>query len=456
MRSLMKRSAVVVATAIAAACVAQPAPVTVYDTELAGPSLTPPVVTKLGDLTLTEVGVVVKEGAAFAQLKLDGTPWPEGGVLEIESLYDGDVQVLDEASAEAWGFRSAWLNGGAFVVRWLASADAALPMPASAQYGMPLPGDDGDFAKSICGTDNRVRSSRGASARIFPVGCTAWMTLSGAMATAGHCVGSASSFETGQAIQYNVPSSLTNGTTQNPPARDQYPVVRGSTRFTNGGTGVDWGAFRVSSNGSGITAQSRGFLQVARTSVAASNAANIMILGYGVDSTPAGSSGGRNADNQTLQEHASFWRGTGSNNTRAFYKTDTTGGNSGSPVIEMVSGSLMSIGIHTHGGCSSETGSDTNSGTLFLGQTTARNDLDAVTGAAIVYVNSAFVQLPDSPASDGDLFTPFTSLDAGVNGTPLAGTLAVAPGTYGTGTLGGVISRPMTITAPVGPVVLTR
>jgi len=43
------------------------------------------------------------------------------------------------------------------------------------------------------------------------------------------------------------------------------------------------------------------------------------------------------------------------------YRTDTTGGNSGSPVIDEASG--KAVGIHTHGGCSTTNANSGNSGT---------------------------------------------------------------------------------------------
>jgi trimeric autotransporter adhesin len=46
-------------------------------------------------------------------------------------------------------------------------------------------------------------------------------------------------------------------------------------------------------------------------------------------------------------------------NSRLLYVTDTTGGNSGSPIIEESTG--RAVGVHTHGGCYSTGGA--NSGT---------------------------------------------------------------------------------------------
>src|SRR5690606_16149920 len=76
---------------------------------------------------------------------------------------------------------------------------------------------------------------------------------------------------------------------------------------------------------------------------------NITITGYGVSSTGTLS--------QVQKTHTGPLAQI--NPTSLCYTTDTTGGNSGSPVIHQNTGTV--IGIHTHGGCSS--GGGCNSGT---------------------------------------------------------------------------------------------
>src|SRR5690606_34407721 len=51
------------------------------------------------------------------------------------------------------------------------------------------------------------------------------------------------------------------------------------------------------------------------------------------------------------------------NGTTLAYVSDTTGGNSGSPVI--LHGTDQAVGIHTHGGCSSSGGSNKGTSSLF-------------------------------------------------------------------------------------------
>ena len=60
-----------------------------------------------------------------------------------------------------------------------------------------------------------------AVGRIMPVGCTGWVISNGAFLTAGHC------FTRGMTtIQFNVPASAADGTTNPPPPNDQYPIDR--------------------------------------------------------------------------------------------------------------------------------------------------------------------------------------------------------------------------------------
>jgi V8-like Glu-specific endopeptidase len=176
-----------------------------------------------------------------------------------------------------------------------------------------------------------------------PVGCTGWIADNGKYVTAGHCL----SGNNADTFQFNVPSSNSDRTLNHPGPEDQYPVIANSRVYTNGGVGNDWGIFAVSDNSNTglqpIDAQNASF------SVVQDLGPNtIRITGFGVDD---------GSDNQTNQTHSGS--NTGSSGTTMRYSVDTTGGNSGSPVID--GNSSTSVGIHTHGGCSSSGGN--NSGT---------------------------------------------------------------------------------------------
>jgi hypothetical protein len=122
---------------------------------------------------------------------------------------------------------------------------------------------------------------------------------------------------------------------------------------SNGGQGVgnDWGYFGCFPNSTtGLTPFGKQLVRYHLANPPVFNGSeSIRITGYGTDS---GSS------NQVQQSHSGPWATL--SGTTVQYKTDTTGGNSGSPVVHEPSGDA--IGIHTHGGCSTS-GSGQNSGT---------------------------------------------------------------------------------------------
>ena len=142
--------------------------------------------------------------------------------------------------------------------------------------------------------DDRLPSTDPRSGRLLPVGCTGWLIqdCAGCALTAGHCSGALS------VLQFNVPPSLANGSIQNPPPSDQYPVDPASLQ-SNGGQGVgnDYAYFGTFANGTtGLTAtaaQGPGFQLM---DPPAPGTATIRITGFGTDNTPS-------TRNQVQQTH---------------------------------------------------------------------------------------------------------------------------------------------------------
>src|SRR5690606_26825893 len=198
--------------------------------------------------------------------------------------------------------------------------------------------------ESQCGPeDNRVPSDDPKAGRVMFNGCTGWLIHDEKVVTAGHRISGAS------VIQVNVPPSLPGGAAQHPGPEDQYSIDMASRVWVNGGIGNDWGIFRVFDNTQTglqpVVAQGGGYFHV-RQDLAPPT---IRITGYGVDT---------GTSNQTQQTHTG--PNAGSSGTTMRYQVDTTGGNSGSPVIDEATGDAL--GVHTHGGCSTS-GSGSNSGT---------------------------------------------------------------------------------------------
>ncbi|QDV07510.1 Trypsin [Planctomycetes bacterium Poly30] len=305
-------------------------------------------------LTLTETIQIQQPGADWMRIYFDdavlaGDPLAgTGAELRLMALKDGGYQVMNAIELERWDNSTAYFNGDAVIIEvWARPGTGSSRVQVkSIDMGIAPAGD-----RSICGSlDDRVASTDPRSGRLLPIGCTGWLIqdCAGCALTAGHCTGNIN------VLQFNVPPSLSNGSIQNPPPSDQYPIDPSSIQ-SNGGQGVgnDYAYFGTFANGTtGLTvtaAQGPGFQLVSPPSV---GAAQIRITGFGTDNTP-------NTSNQTQQTHVGPL--VTSSSTTVQYATDTTGGNSGSPVIwEQMD---MAVGIHTHGGCTS--GGGQNSGTSF-------------------------------------------------------------------------------------------
>ena len=299
-------------------------------------------------------GVEAAELAVRDVISVPGVPWMQlqftranlgnKSRIEITSKLDGSTQILDAKTFQQWGGRSAYFNGDAVEVRLLVG-----PQDRKVRVGVRsvVVGEWGPPAnKSICGpSDNRVDSTDSRVGRIDPIGCTGWMVNNGNLLTAGHCL--AGSGNTTFSVQ--PPKSLSNGTVQFPPADRQYSIIQSSFNYANGGVGNDWGSFAVNNNSqTGLQPMAAHGSFAIRQDLSPST---IRITGFGTDS---------GIDNQSLQTHTGA--NTGSSGTTMRYNADTTGGNSGSPVIDEATNEA--VGIHTHGGCSSSGGN--NSGTSFF------------------------------------------------------------------------------------------
>ena len=205
---------------------------------------------------------------------------------------------------------------------------------------------------SICGTtDDRVLGSDVRQCRLN-AGCTAWLFSPFAVGTAGHCMSAGTA---GKILHFNVPlSSATGGATPAHP-NDQY-AIESFLQFLNAGVGQDWatlGAVRNSNTGL-YPGQAQGSWYTVVGAPALATGQQIRITGYGSGNGVSGSP----TWNLVQKTHLGNRVSTATANALR-YDTDTTGGNSGSPVILENTGEV--IGVHTHGGCSATGGG--NSGT---------------------------------------------------------------------------------------------
>jgi V8-like Glu-specific endopeptidase len=301
---------------------------------------------------------IVIEGAEWMRLYFEDVDLSgdllagTGSILRITALEDGAIQEMDSRHLEQWQNSSAYFNGDTVLVEILAQPGTGFNRLAmrSVDYGLAP-----TVEESICGaTDDRVLSSDPRSARILPIGCTGWLIndCMQCFLTAGHCASGTST------IQFNVPLSSSNGSINHPGPQDQY-AVDASSMQGNGGAGIgdDWAYFGTFANtNTGLTAgQSQGST-FALSNPPSVSGNNIRITGYGTDNSPSTS-------NQVQQTNVGPM--VTSSGSLVQYATDTTGGNSGSPVIWEQTG--QAVGIHTHGGCGSTGGQNSGTGVNHAG-----------------------------------------------------------------------------------------
>ncbi len=293
---------------------------------------------------------VIYEGALslrlhFEDVQLAGHVFDgSGSLLRMTSLRDGAVQTLNAVQLEQWSHTSAYFNGSAVQVDVLAWPNTGVNRVriASLEVGVPLYAPE-----SQCGpTDDRVPSNDPRVARLMPSACTAWMINDCAKCflSAGHCGNNTS-------VQFNVPFSTSGGGLVFPGPEDQYSIDT-SSRQSSTGFGNDWQYFGIFANTTtGLTAFETQGDAFDLASPPPTSGNTIRITGHGTDSTP------NLTYNQKQQTHSGPFT---SNGTPLQYKVDTTGGNSGSPVIWEEGN--VAIGVHTNAGCSTS-GSGSNSGT---------------------------------------------------------------------------------------------
>ncbi|WP_127717567.1 serine protease [Halobacteriovorax sp. HLS] len=209
--------------------------------------------------------------------------------------------------------------------------------------------------KSICGaTDDRVPSNnpkvaRALDSRTGTGGCTVTMIGRTCAISAGHCKSVL------KIAEFNTPMSDSRGRIQHPGEEDVYEIDQDSIVYKNGGIGNDYAVMKVLPNKK--TGAYAGDVQGSyNVSFEKPNVGDIIrITGYGLDRNDRV----RNLAQQTHTGEITV-AGSRSNASQMNHIADTMGGNSGSSIINEITGEV--VAIHTHGGCSSRGGS--NSSTL--------------------------------------------------------------------------------------------
>lgn len=412
--------------------------------------------------------IIRVEGAQWLRLTFAEATLAPGSYIQITSLKDGGTQRLDAGALALWGNTSAFFNGDAVTFELVAPpgdtetrvrmerlwyGDPAL-IAALAMSGLTPPGTNAPV--SLCGPDNRVASTESRVGRLWGHvngSCTAWLISNGAVLTAGHCVdldpdGSGSQLPDGTldlsgVMEFNVPLSQANGSVNMAAPEDQFPIdfTSFTWRFDGEGQGLgkDWAVFRINPNTTtGERAHvGRGFFRVTNGNPAVN--ATMRVTGFGSDTGTA---------NFTNQTDTGPYVGENSSGANIWhrYQVDTTGGNSGSPIIWTLNG--YTVGIHTNAGCNSD-GTGANNGTSF--------EVDALEtamqnfpGAPTRYVDS--VAPYPTGGESGFIFNPFNTVGEGVTAVPAGGRVSIVTGTYNEGAQ--TINKALTLEAPVGDVVI--
>jgi V8-like Glu-specific endopeptidase len=303
-----------------------------------------------GDINSTEAQLAYSQTVGISEV-----PWlhihfanynlGSASYITITSQLDGAAQIHNQITLEQWEGLSAYFNGDYVDIKLYVA-----PQDQNVFFRIEeiTVGEWNGQTDSQCGpTDDRIESNDPRAGRLMNLGCTTWLIPNGKMVTAGHCI-------SGTIVQFNVPLSLPNGTIQHPGPEDQYSVITASRVFQDAGVGNDWGVFAVNPNTvtTLMPSVAQGSVYFLQQNYAIGD--SIRITGYGVDNnTPI--------YNQAQQTH--IGPNAGSSGTTMRYRTDTEGGNSGSPIIHGVTD--VALGVHSHGGCTTA-GTGNNNGTSFF------------------------------------------------------------------------------------------
>jgi len=337
--------------------------------------------------------VVLPQGTPWLRLHYENASLGRGSYLRITSVLDGDFMTMHDEHLGQWSYTSCYFNGNAVLVELVAGPNTVGNLVEITKVAA---GDINPVLtepETICGgTDDRTPSSDARTARINPIGCTGWIIDTPGTGTnkvhlsAGHCVAS------GNVLQFAVPSSNANCSLVHPPASKQFAIDTVTDVSANTGIGNDWWAFRCFPNSTtGKTTFEEQNAAWTLSPVIPPSGTTLRNYGYGLDGTntngapnsgscscPSTSTTGTR--NQTQQTHTGPLTSISGN--RINHQFDTCGGNSGSPFSDNTTG--LAIGIHTNGGCTSTSGS--NSGTSIL---------NAGLQAAIVTVGGGAAQAND-------------------------------------------------------------
>jgi hypothetical protein len=351
------------------------------------------------------------------------TNLPQGSFLRMTSRKDQDWQVHNAGSLGTWGQNSAGFNGGSVLLELVAGANTKgnrvdLDRVTRGLFGHAA------TQETPCNSDDRVQTGNSdkRQGRLW-MGCTGWLYgicdgSTDLMMSAGHC-------STGgtKIMEFDVPNSTAGGTVVRAAVNDQYPYTEEAS--SNAGVGNDWMVCKVGANsntGKTPTQWNGGLYYNVGAVPASTRGQNIRITGYGV--FPA--TGSRNSLSQTQQTNVGTLHSIAA--ASLGHRADSSGGNSGGPVIHENTGDV--IGIHTHGGCSTSGSTSSNKGTRvdLAALVAARNAISCSHGGCLSTTMAGGNGL--TAANSGNMFNMKVANAAGINVTSMGVRSRLATGTF--------------------------
>ena len=359
---------------------------------------------------------------------------------------DGAHQTLDDVSIRQWGNGTAFFNGETVTIELYVDARdsdvffeitetqlSPLVPSYTSDHTMRVMSDDcpsSDLHKYVLESncqDDRNLSTHPAAGRtlndwsgVIVPNCTAWVTSSGALVSAGHC-----RYNSGVlrmvGVEFNSPVSTPDGVPQHPHPDHQYAVDQSSVIDSGpySVSGNDWMVFKVhpNSNTGLLPAQAQeSFYRISRNITLHENDL-VTVIGHGVTEQ-------LNELYKAQKDRTKPFISKSSVFPTFRVLTTVSGGDSGGPIIDESSG--LVIGITTHG-----TGSDLD--VLLCPATGQRFDhaplasaLNNILGEGTVFVDNGY---PNS-ASTGTFLDPVSSVFEGISLSGSGGSVAITEGSY--------------------------
>lgn len=413
------------------------------------------------DFVVAVVDTVVAPDAPWLCVHVGDFNLGQRSRVVFRSLEDAYSLRHNACTLAQWGGWSAFFNGEAVEVELhIAPGDTDVfvgidEILIGLREG---PADGGAISegRGPCDTDTRSLSNDTRVGRGInndpndpKGGCTQWIIANGALLTAGHCSGNPHPF-----VEFDIPASDCDGTVNFGDPDHQYAVDPNSFDCDSGyncqadGLGADWcirAAFPNPNTGLMPAYGEDAFARLGRD-LDEIDPDTVRITGCGVDDDPNGCDGGFNSDSHRRQTDTGQYNEEGSDSTGTWITYDLYGRNglSGAPVFDLATD--LAIGMHT---TSTEGGPCPSKGTSF-NHNPLEFAINTFPHPQTVYVDQGH---PIS-LQTGKIFRPWKTLDAGLADVPTGGLLSVVEGEYTVSS--GIIDQVVTITAPVGSVVIRR